>query len=551
MQCLILETTKLLALRDLHLIFSKKAWGFVGNDVYKAIKEFFINGKLLGEVNATVISLVPKIPTPNKVIDYRLISCCNVMYKCISKVLTNRIKDSLNKLVNKNQSAFIPGRLIQDNIMLIQELLIGYNRKSEGKSVAFKINIQKAYDTVNWNFLEEALKQFRFHQIMCRWIMTCITTPSFIINVNGEKCGFLKGSRGLRQGDPISPYLFTLIMKIFTLMLERKIKQNPEFKYHKGCKDFKITHLCFAADLVVLCHEDKKFVEVKKDPLEEFSSSLGLLPNPSESNVFFGNVGNDKKEEILSILPFSVQGKLTSVKVKIAWSEVCKPKDDGGLDIKDLSLCNKAMLVKHLWNLVCKKDTMWVKWIHAVNIKGTSIWNVQGCSTDSWGWKNLLNKRDQNFHRAIYKIVDMIKNNKRKLPNEWLRKYPKIVSILVPTLNSTDDKVVWKNKKGKIVKFYVRNILDDLCDPGEQEDVIHALCKMKNNNSIWSIVRRITLGSTVYFISNVRNTRLFKREKRGIEAVGEILRETIRLKLMSLIVKNSAAVLQVEQTWDI
>ncbi|GKB71907.1 RNA-directed DNA polymerase, eukaryota, reverse transcriptase zinc-binding domain protein [Tanacetum coccineum] len=446
MQCLILETTKLLALRDLHLIFSKKAWGFVGNDVYKAIKEFFINGKLLGEVNATVISLVPKIPTPNKVIDYRLISCCNVMYKCISKVLTNRIKDSLNKLVNKNQSAFIPGRLIQDNIMLIQELLIGYNRKSEGKSVAFKINIQKAYDTVNWNFLEEALKQFRFHQIMCRWIMTCITTPSFIINVNGEKCGFLKGSRGLRQGDPISPYLFTLIMKIFTLMLERKIKQNPEFKYHKGCKDFKITHLCFAADLVVLCHEDKKFVEVKKDPLEEFSSSLGLLPNPSESNVFFGNVGNDKKEEILSILPFSVQGKLTSVKVKIAWSEVCKPKDDGGLDIKDLSLCNKAM--------------------------------------------------------GVVLIVGDGKTSSTK--------GTKIFTVLSTRL----------------------------------EDVIHALCKMKNNNSIWSIVRRITLGSTVYFISNVRNTRLFKREKRGIEAVGEILRETIRLKLMSLIVKNSAAVLQ-------
>ncbi|GKC60779.1 RNA-directed DNA polymerase, eukaryota, reverse transcriptase zinc-binding domain protein, partial [Tanacetum coccineum] len=136
----------------------KKHGGIVGNDVCKAIKEFFTNGKLLGEVNATVISLVLKIPTHNKVTDYRPIACCNVMYKCISKVLTNRIKDALNKLMNKNQSSFIPSRLIQDNIMLVQELLMGYNRKSEGKRVAFKIDIQKAYDTVSWNFLEEALK---------------------------------------------------------------------------------------------------------------------------------------------------------------------------------------------------------------------------------------------------------------------------------------------------------------------------------------------------------------------------------------------------------
>ena len=88
-----------------------------------AIKELFGSGKLLGEVNAT--TLVTLIPRPNKVSDYRPTACCNVLYKCISKIHTNIIKRSLNKLVNYNQSALVPRRVIQDNLLIAQELLKG------------------------------------------------------------------------------------------------------------------------------------------------------------------------------------------------------------------------------------------------------------------------------------------------------------------------------------------------------------------------------------------------------------------------------------------
>nr|GEZ17767.1 hybrid signal transduction histidine kinase M [Tanacetum cinerariifolium] len=143
-----------------------------------------------------------------------------------------------------------------------------------------------------------------------------------------------------------------------------------------------------------------------------------------------------------------------------------------------------------------KQDTLWVKWIHAVKLKGNSIWNVQ---ENCWKW-----------------------------PNEWMTKYPDIVNIPVPNLKTTtDDKVIWKNKSGNIVKFSVKNVLDDLLWkesqklmntnnlPDSWEDVIQKMSKMKNNNSIWNIVRRISLGSTVYFIWNERNPRLFKGEERG------------------------------------
>ncbi|GJU91131.1 RNA-directed DNA polymerase, eukaryota, reverse transcriptase zinc-binding domain protein [Tanacetum coccineum] len=125
-------------------IFFKSSWRIIGSEVSQAIRDFFVLGKLLGEVNATLITLVPKITTPDRVSDYRPIACCNVLYKCISKILTNRIKKSLEKLVSNNQSAFIGGRQITDNILLSQELLKGYNRKQSVKKVAFKIDLQKA-----------------------------------------------------------------------------------------------------------------------------------------------------------------------------------------------------------------------------------------------------------------------------------------------------------------------------------------------------------------------------------------------------------------------
>ncbi|GJZ72422.1 RNA-directed DNA polymerase, eukaryota, reverse transcriptase zinc-binding domain protein [Tanacetum coccineum] len=128
--------------------FFKKAWDIIGKDVCDAFKEFFCNGKLLGEVNATIIALVPKCPTPIKVYEFRPIACCNVIYKCISKIITNRIKEGLTKIVSCNQRAFVPGRHIQDMILITQELLKGYNKRNRAKICAMKIDIQKAYDTV-------------------------------------------------------------------------------------------------------------------------------------------------------------------------------------------------------------------------------------------------------------------------------------------------------------------------------------------------------------------------------------------------------------------
>ncbi|GKE20237.1 RNA-directed DNA polymerase, eukaryota, reverse transcriptase zinc-binding domain protein [Tanacetum coccineum] len=207
--------------------FFKKAWDIVGGDICSVIKEFFTNGKLLKEINSTLISLVPKIQTPSKVTDFRPIACCNVIYKCISKIITDRMKGSLDKLVDQNQSAFVPNRHIQDNILLSQELLKGYDRKDGPNIVAIKVDIQKAYDT----------------------------------------------------GDPMSPYLFTLVMEVLTLIVKNKVDKNKEFKYHFGCKKVKLTHVCFADDLLMFCNGDVGSVNTLKEAIEDFGAVSGLMPN--------------------------------------------------------------------------------------------------------------------------------------------------------------------------------------------------------------------------------------------------------------------------------
>jgi hypothetical protein len=173
--------------------FFKASWSIIGDDVCSVVKEFFENEKLLKEINATLISLVPKCKNPSTVTDYRPIACCNVLYKCITKIIYNRTKSSLDQVVSQNQSAFIPGRLISDNILLTQELMKHYHRKRGPGKVALKIDLQKAYDTVDHGFLESCLHHFGYHPCMIAWIMNCLKITFYSINVNGSPFGFFSG----------------------------------------------------------------------------------------------------------------------------------------------------------------------------------------------------------------------------------------------------------------------------------------------------------------------------------------------------------------------
>ncbi|GJV21152.1 uncharacterized protein Tco_1370172 [Tanacetum coccineum] len=289
----------------LTVTFFKKSCDIVGGEITIAIMDFFTNGKLLKELNHTIISLIPKVFIPSKINDYRPISCYNILFKFISKIIANLIKGYLGDLVSINQSAFIPGRRILDNILLTQELIRNYHRKRGPPRCAFKVEIQKAYDTVEWGFLRSILVGFGFHSTMVNWIMVCVTTTSYSISINGDIHGWFNGKRGLRQGDPLSPYLFTLVMEVLTLILQRRVQNAEDFQYHHLCKEQRIVNLCFANDIFLFTRGNPNSFRVIMDVLEEFKNVSGLVPSIPKSTALFCNVLNALKANILSSMPFA------------------------------------------------------------------------------------------------------------------------------------------------------------------------------------------------------------------------------------------------------
>ncbi|GJW67074.1 putative reverse transcriptase domain, reverse transcriptase zinc-binding domain protein [Tanacetum coccineum] len=208
------------------------------------------------------------------------------------------------EVVSENQSAFVLRRRISDNILITQELMHNYHRNRGPPRCAFKVDIQKAYDTVDWSFFGNILNRFGFHPTMVKWIMACVTLASFSLSINGNIHGYFKGERGLRQGDPLSPYLFTLVMEVLTLIFKRRVRLSDSFRFHKQCEELQIINVCFADDLFIFAHGDVESARVIKESLDEFKEVSGLVPSLPKSTSFFCNVMNHEMA-ILNIMPFS------------------------------------------------------------------------------------------------------------------------------------------------------------------------------------------------------------------------------------------------------
>ncbi|KAL8109505.1 hypothetical protein AgCh_025564 [Apium graveolens] len=200
--------------------FFLSTWDIVGDIFCKAVKHFFDSGQMNPGINSTAIALIPKTLTPTHMKDYRPISLCSVSYKCIVKILANRIKPLMSTLIHSSQSAFIPGRSISDNILLAQELFIGYQRQSGVPRCALKIDLHKAFDSITWDFIFDALNKMRFPDKFVQWLRACVTMPRFSVKINGALTGYFRGAKGLRQGYRLSPYLFSIGMNVLALLIK-------------------------------------------------------------------------------------------------------------------------------------------------------------------------------------------------------------------------------------------------------------------------------------------------------------------------------------------
>ncbi|KAL0290880.1 UNVERIFIED_CONTAM: putative mitochondrial protein [Sesamum radiatum] len=209
----------------------------------------------------------------------------------------------LHLLIDSSQTAFVPGRVIADNILLAQELLAGYNQAKLPRCT-IKVDIQKAYDSVNWDFLLESLRIFQFPSRFIDWIEQCVSTVAYSVLLNGSLHGFFSGSKGLRQGDPLSPYLFVIVMEIWHVMLRLRTQSDESFQYHWKCNDLGILNLCFADDVLIFCAGTINSVSTIKATLLEFAELSGLRVNPGKSTIILSKSVHRDRQAIIDLIGF-------------------------------------------------------------------------------------------------------------------------------------------------------------------------------------------------------------------------------------------------------
>ncbi|XP_013739903.1 uncharacterized protein LOC106442805 [Brassica napus] len=271
--------------------FFQANWDAVGPAIVAEVREFFITGSMPAMINRTHVRLIPKGQNAIKVADFRPIALCNVYYKIISKLLSLRLRPVLSGIISENQSAFLPGRAIADNVLITHEIL-HYLKTSDAKKhcyMAVKTDMSKAYDRLEWNFIQKVLEELGFDPKWVNWVMQCISTVSYSFLVNDAALGEVILSRGIRQGDPLSPYVFILCGEVFSGLCRAGQTSGALTGVKIGHRCPRINHLLFADDTMIFTKASTENCSALTLILKDYEKASGQLINATKSSISFSS----------------------------------------------------------------------------------------------------------------------------------------------------------------------------------------------------------------------------------------------------------------------
>eukprot|EP00253_Pinus_taeda_P020218 PITA_20218 len=391
---------------------------------------------ILPSLNSTFLALIPKGAESNTPDKYRPIALCNIIYKLISKVLANRLKPLLPLLISQEQIGYVEGRQIMDGVILSNEVIHSLKLLKK-PGMILKLDLSKAFDKLSWCYIQQMLLAFGFNATWARWIMNLISSPSFSILLNGSPSKPFRPSRGIRQRDPLSPFIFVLMAEGLNRLLHSAISSQTL----KGISLHglhPLSHQQFVDDTMLFGHPSSQEASAFKDLLSLFSEASGTSINATKSHLFVFHTPAFTQRNIARILGYSIatlpskylgtplldsaiknaswrtlidklESRLSSwtfrslnmasrlILIKtvlqrnflwgssglnrkwalVNWNEVCQPKAIGRLGLRDPLQSNNTMGARVWWNWLSKPHTPWAR-----------LWQakyVPGCQ-----WKDLI-----------------------------------------------------------------------------------------------------------------------------------------------------------------
>ena len=277
------------------LAFFQACWDVLKDDIMAVFSYFHVCGKFEKSFNSTFISLIHKVSGASKLKDFHPISLVSGIYKIISKVLANRLRLVMDSIISIPHNAFVKGKQILDSVLIANESMDFHLKFGEPRLLC-KLDMEKAYDHVNWDFLLYLLRTCGFGQKWCSWIAFCVCSASFSVLINGSPTGFFNSSRGVRQGDPLSLFPFVIVMKAFSRMVKASIDHSLFLGFTVGARwseQVHISHLVFADDTLIFCEAFLDQVQAIGDLLVCFELVSGLKVNLAKSVIVpVGDVNN-------------------------------------------------------------------------------------------------------------------------------------------------------------------------------------------------------------------------------------------------------------------